>query len=74
MHGVDVGVGEIGGGVGAVAVRPDGSDGGVAALGDDAAQGPRVDQVAPEDHVLHHHVGRRRSRSRSSSIRSGLID
>lgn len=42
--------------VGVVLVIPDGGDGGVAALGHDAAQRPRVDQVAAENHVLDERV------------------
>lgn len=59
MHGVEVVVGAVGEDVGVVAVVPDGGHRGVAALGDDASERPTVDQVAPEDHVLHDDVAPR---------------
>lgn len=39
-----------------VAVGTDGGHGGVAALCHDGPKRPRVDQVAPEDDVLHNHI------------------
>lgn len=59
MHPVEVGIATVLSGVGVVLVGPDGGHGGVAALGDDAAQRPRVDQVAAENHVLDERVVRR---------------
>lgn len=59
MHPVEVGLAAVLSGVGVVLVGPDGGHGGVAALGDYAAQRPRVDQVAAENHVLDERVVRR---------------
>lgn len=56
MHGIKI----IGAAVleseGVVPVRPDSGDGGMTALGHHAPQWPRVDEVPPEHHVLHHHI------------------
>lgn len=57
MHGVNIEDGAVGNNVGVVAVRPDGGNGGVAALSDNAPKRPGVDEIAPEDDILHDHVG-----------------
>ncbi len=56
VHPVEVVRPAVGGGVRVVAVRPHRGNGGVAPLRHHAPQRPRVRQVAPQHHVLHHHI------------------
>ncbi|KAJ8639782.1 hypothetical protein MRB53_016476 [Persea americana] len=56
-HRVEIAIAAVIEGERVVSVGPDGSHGGVAALRDDAAERPRVDQIPSEDYVLDENVG-----------------
>lgn len=57
MHRVEIAIAAVIEGERVVSVGPDGGHGGVAALRDDAAERPRVDQIPSEDYVLDENVG-----------------